>query len=126
MDMPANRSDITTEQDVKTLVDSFYQKVNRDELLAPIFNEVAKVQWQEHLPTMYQFWSSILFRTNTYQGRPWPKHAVLPVDATHFARWLALFKATVDEHFSGPKAAEAKNAAASIADTFQNRRELLR
>ena len=119
--MDASRPDISNEQDIKVLVNSFYQKVDGDELLAPIFNQIAQVDWAEHLPTMYRFWSSILFRTTAYRGQPWPKHAVLPVNSTHFARWLALFKQTVDEHFSGPKAVEAKNAAASIADTFENR-----
>ena len=118
--------DITTEDHIKILVDSFYQKVNADVLLSPIFNNVAHVDWQKHLPLLYQFWSTLLFRTNTYQGRPWPKHALLPVSVEHFDRWVFLFKATVDEHFSGPKAIEAKNTAASIADTFQNRLHLVR
>jgi hemoglobin len=124
--MQSNRPDIATEDHIKILVDSFYEKVNADELLSPIFNSVAKVEWEHHLPTMYQFWSSLLLRSNSYRGAPWPKHAILPVDAKHFARWLTLFKQTVDEHFSGTKAIEAKNAAASIADTFQNRLQLLR
>ncbi len=119
-------TDIRTEDDIKTLVDSFYEKVNADPLLAPIFNQVAEVDWAEHLPNMYDFWSSLLFRTTRYEGRPWPKHAVLPVNAPHFSRWVALFKQTVDEHFAGPKATEAKNFAASIADTFQNRMQLTR
>ena len=119
--MQVPRPDIAQEEQVKILVDSFYQKVNADPLLSPIFNEVAQVDWQEHLPRLYQFWSTLLFRTHSYQGRPWPKHAKLPVTADHFARWVSLFKSTVDENFSGPKADEAKNMAASIADTFQNR-----
>ncbi|MDB6017485.1 MAG: sec-independent protein translocase TatC [Pedosphaera sp.] len=119
-------TDITTEDHIKVLVDSFYVKVNADKLLSPIFNEVAQVDWSEHLPLLYQFWNTLLLRTNTYQGRPWPKHALLPVNAAHFERWLSLFKQTVDEHFTGPKATEAKNIAASIADTFQNRLQLLR
>ena len=96
------------------------------ELLAPVFNEVAGVNWDLHLPNMYRFWSSILLRTQSYHGQPWPKHAALPVGVEHFTRWLELFKGTVDEHFAGPKAVEAKNAAASIADTFQNRLQLVR
>lgn len=124
--MPQSKPDITTEEDVKLLVDSFYQKVNTDELLAPIFNDLAQVDWAEHLPTMYRFWGSLLLRNNSYQGQPWPKHAVLPVNTAHFSRWLGLFKLTVDEHFAGPKAVEAKNIAASIADTFQNRMQLVR
>ncbi len=124
--MSSPRPDIATENDIKLLVDSFYDKVNADDLLSPIFNTLAKVDWKKHLPTMYLFWSSILLKTNSYRDQPWSKHAVLPVDAAHFHRWLTLFKATVDEHFSGPKSVEAKNAAASIADTFQNRRQLFR
>jgi hemoglobin len=120
------RKELASDADIKLLVDSFYQKVNTDDLLAPIFNDLAKVNWAEHLPTMYQFWGSILFRQNTYRGQPWPKHAVLPVGSEHFARWLLLFKSTVDELFAGQKADEAKNAAASIADTFQNRLQLVR
>src|SRR4051812_43076564 len=84
--------DITTEAHIKILVDSFYQKVNADTLLSPIFNDVARVDWQTHLPLLCQFWSTLLFRTNTYDGRPWPKHALLPVKAEHFARWISLFK----------------------------------
>src|ERR1700760_3385047 len=124
--MQSQVSDITGENDIKVLVDSFYAKVNADDLLSPIFNDIARVDWQEHLPLLYQFWNSLLFRANTYQGRPWPKHALLPVNKAHFERWISLFKATVDEHFAGPKATEAKNIAASIADTFQNRMQLVR
>lgn len=124
--MQPSRPDIANESDIKRLVDSFYAKVDADALLRPIFTDVAGVDWQEHLPIMYQFWSSMLLRTNTYSGRPWPKHAVLPINAAHFARWLELFRATVDEHFAGPKAIEAKNVAASIADTFQNRLQIVR
>jgi hemoglobin len=118
--------DIATEADIKLLVDSFYQKVNDDPLLSPIFNDLAQVDWDEHLPTMYRFWGSLLLQNNSYQGQPWPKHAVLPVNTDHFERWLALFKQTVDQHFTGPKAVAAKNIAASIADTFQNRLQLIR
>jgi hemoglobin len=113
--------DIATEDDIKLLVDSFYDKVGRDDLLGPIFNEVARVDWEHHLPTMYSFWSTMIFRTQAYKGRPWPKHAPLPVRQEHFERWVSLFCQTVDSLFIGPKATEAKSAALSIADTFQTR-----
>ncbi|MEP6956235.1 MAG: group III truncated hemoglobin [Chthoniobacterales bacterium] len=120
------RHDITTTEDVRTLVDSFYDKVGGDELLAPIFNDFARVDWDTHLPTMYRFWESMLFGAGTYEGAPFPKHAVLPVQREHFVRWLALFVETVNAHFSGPKAEEAKGRAASIADTFAQRMGLLK
>ena len=118
--------DIETREDVKTLVDAFYDKVNRDAMLAPIFNDTAQVDWAKHLPKMYSFWESMLFGAGNYQGAPFPKHVVLPVTQAHFERWLALFVETVDEHFLGTKSEEAKNRAVSIADTFALRMGVLK
>ena len=87
------KTDIATEGDIKKLVHTFYDKVNRDELLSPIFNEVAKVNWDEHLPLLCRFWSTLLFRTMTFEGRPFPKHVVLPIQREHFTRWVSLFVA---------------------------------
>jgi hemoglobin len=120
-----NMKDIETPADVKTLVDTFYAKVNRDELLAPIFNDTAQVDWAKHLPTMYSFWESMLFRTGDYQGVPFPKHAVLPLQQVHFERWLTLFDEAVNENFSGPKSEQTKGQALCIADTFARRMGVL-
>jgi hemoglobin len=117
--------DIATTADIRALVDRFYEKVNRDVLLGPIFNEVAAVDWPSHLATLFKFWETLLFGSGTYQGAPFPKHSVLPVEKAHFDRWLELFLATVDENFSGPKAEEAKGRALSIADTFARRMGVL-
>lgn len=113
--------DILTETDIKLLVDSFYDKVNADALLAPVFNEFAHVDWPAHLPRMYDFWSSLLLHTSRYQGQPFRKHIPLPIDGAHFDRWLILFHRTVDELFAGPVAEEAKLRARSIAYVFESR-----
>jgi truncated hemoglobin YjbI len=42
--------DLSTTKDVRTLVDSFYDKVGGDELLAPVFDDFAHVGWATHLP----------------------------------------------------------------------------
>ncbi|AKD02469.1 group III truncated hemoglobin [Pontibacter korlensis] len=119
------KKDITSTEDIKLLIDPFYDSVNEDELLAPIFNQVAKVDWQHHLPTMYSFWGSLLIGGIAYNGRPFPKHLNLPINKEHFARWISLFTQTVDELFEGTKAEEAKLKAHSIARTFQMRMGLL-
>jgi hemoglobin len=75
---------------------------------------------------MYCFWESMLFGTGTYEGAPFPKHAVLSLRKEHFARWLTLFVEAVNAHFAGPKAEEAKGRVASIADTFAQRMGLLK
>ena len=109
---------IQTKEDVIYLVDSFYEKVNKDELLSPIFNEFARVDWESHMPTMYSFWSSILLGEESYSGRPFPKHLPLPIKQKHFDRWLELFHQTVDENFKGELAIEAKSRASNIAQIF--------
>lgn len=117
--------DIKNIEDIILLVDRFYDKVNEDSLLSPVFNEFAKVNWEEHLPVMYSFWSAVLFDTNVYKGQPLTSHINLPISTEHFHRWLELFKKTVDENFEGDKAVEAKEKADSIANIFQTKLGLI-
>ena len=105
--------------DVKLLVDTFYGKVRADELLAPVFNNRIEDRWKLHLEKMYTFWQTLLLEEHTYNGRPFPPHAALPVDHEHFERWLSLFTQTVDELFTGGKAEEAKWRAGKIAEVFE-------
>lgn len=117
-------TDIQTEDDIRMMVHRFYDHVEADTLLGPIFNDVAQVNWSAHLPLMVDFWSSVLLDTGRYKGRPFPKHAALPIDRLPLSRWLNLFFETVDEHFTGPKAEEAKSKALSIATMFKHRMDL--
>ena len=112
------RKPIETREDIKVLVDGFYDKVRKDPLIGPIFNETAKVDWDEHLPKLYNFWSDLLLGEDSYRGRPFPPHIPLNLQLTHFERWLSLFVLTVDEHFIGLKAEEAKARAVRIARNF--------
>lgn len=109
---------IETRTDIEKLVNEFYDKVRKDELIGPIFNDVAKVNWDEHLPKLYNFWSDLLLGENTYEGRPFPPHLPLNLKGEHFERWLTLFLQTVDESFVGLKAEEAKRRALNIARNF--------
>ncbi len=110
--------DITTLNDIKTLVDSFYTKIRADMLLGGIFNAVIKDRWPQHLEKMYAFWQTVLLEEYTYQGTPFPPHAQLPVKQEHFNRWLLLFNGTVDEHFTGVKAERAKWQGQRMAEIF--------
>ncbi len=49
-----------------------------------------------------------------------PNMLFLPVNQTHFARWLQLFYKTLQENFEGFLAEEAKLRAANIARIFNN------
>jgi hemoglobin len=117
-------TDITSRSDIERLVDTFYEGVRTDDLLAPIFNEVARVEWGTHLPRMYAFWESVLFGVAGFKGNPLAAHIQLgqqtPLTAREFERWLAHFHRTVDGLFTGPMAARAKRSAEHIAATMQH------
>jgi len=113
--------DISTLDDVKKLVDVFYDRIRMDELLAPIFNGIIKDRWPQHLNTMYTFWQTVLLGEHTYFGSPFVPHAKLPIDHIHFQSWLKLFNATVDELFVGPIANEAKWRADKMAIMFETK-----
>ena len=115
------KQDITTIDDIKLLVNTFYSRVRNNSLIGPIFDEKIADRWPVHLEKMYRFWQTILLDEHTYYGAPFPPHAELPVEATHFDTWLTLFHATIDELFEGEKAAEAKWRADKMALMFQHK-----
>ncbi|HEX4957421.1 MAG TPA: group III truncated hemoglobin [Lacibacter sp.] len=114
---------IENRDDVVVLVNTFYEKVKRDECISHFFTEVVKVNWDTHLPVMYDFWENILFHTGAYAGNPMQVHQHLhqqsPILSKHFERWLALFNETVDELYTGEKAFLVKQRALSIATVMQ-------
>ena len=112
------QTDITTLDDIKLLVDTFYAKVQKDDFIGPIFNQKIGNRWPEHLEKMYRFWQTILLEVHTYSGSPFPPHKHLPVDKVHFDRWMEIFIATVDSLFTGTIAEEAKLRAKNMAEMF--------
>ncbi|MFD1771121.1 group III truncated hemoglobin [Sphingobacterium suaedae] len=120
------KRDIETLDDIKQLVNTFYGNVRQDELIGPIFNEKIQDRWPVHLEKMYTFWQTILLDEYTYQGRPFPPHAQLPIQEEHFNRWLSIFSSTVDSLFEGPIAAEAKSRGHKMAALFQIKLEHIR
>ncbi|MFD1628398.1 group III truncated hemoglobin [Pseudopedobacter beijingensis] len=114
------KNKIETMDDIKLLVDTFYEKVGADKILGPIFNDIAHVNWDNHLPVMYKFWASTLLGEMGYKGNPMDAHFKLNEKQklldTDFNIWKQLFIETVDELFEGEIADTAKRRAVSIAD----------
>lgn len=109
--------DIQTESDVRRLVAAFYDGITADPVIGPYFEGV---DMAAHLPKLCAFWSSVVFQTGSYRGRPFEKHAALEgLRAEHFARWLQRFRATVDARHAGPRADLMKSRAEQIATIFQ-------
>ena len=56
-------SDIQNRDDIQRLIDQFYQKVLKDEVIGHVFTDTIEFIWDRHIPVMYDFWESVLFHT---------------------------------------------------------------
>ena len=114
------KKDIKTRDDVFLLVSSFYEKVRKDDVLAPFFNDVIK-DWDAHLDRLTTFWETSLFMTrkleHKYYGNPLEAHVKVDkvndnsITELHFGLWLNLWFQTIDELFEGDYAENAKRRA---------------
>ena len=105
---------------IARVVHGFYDRVRADALLAPVFAaRIAEADWPAHLARMVAFWSSVMLMDGGYHGRPMQAHAPLPVEAAHFDRWLALFRATVRALTPPAAAAEFVARAERIAESLE-------
>lgn len=117
-------SDLDNRNDIETMVHRFYGKVRVDPLLGPLFNDVAQVDWPEHLDKLTAFWSRALLGEPGYVGNPFRAHVQIHdqqcFTRNHFDRWLRLFHDTIDAHWAGPYAEGAKEMARRVAAVHSN------
>ncbi|WP_211824968.1 group III truncated hemoglobin [Kistimonas asteriae] len=117
-------ADIADVKDIRRLVDTFYGRVRRDSVLAPLFNDVACVDWHTHLDVMTTFWSALLLRSGRYRRNALAPHLRLfgqvAYQPSHMQRWLTLFDQSVDELFQGSLAEKSKHWARGIARNMEN------
>lgn len=117
--------DVVGRNEIELLVNSFYRSVRADGLLGPVFDEVTKVDWEEHIPKLCDFWETVLFRTGSYKGNPLGVHRQLTKDVkmnrAMFDRWIELFKQTMDRHFQGENAEHLKRVAVDMAGVIHSR-----
>jgi hemoglobin len=111
-----SRHDILTRADIELLITDFYKKVRLDAQLAPHFTNI---DWAHHTPIITDFWCMLLLGDPSYKGNPLQRHLHLQLQNEDFEQWLHLFKTTIDEHFEGEKALEAKQRAENIAGMFR-------
>jgi hemoglobin len=111
--------DLDEPGEVAELVVRFYADVAQDDLLGPMFNDVAHVDWSEHIPKLAAFWCRALFGLEGYSGNPFRAHALVHAQRAftidHFVRWLELFEETVDLGWTGPNAEKIKTIASNVA-----------
>ena len=105
MDARPGLHDIESRADCERLVRAFYGRALEDPIIGFIFVDVAKLDLEAHVPRLTSFWETILLGAQSYGGGAFRPHAQLHgkvrLRRGHFERWLALWRATVDELFAG-------------------------
>lgn len=119
------KKDISSRKDIELLVAEFYDRVKADDTIGPVFTDVAKINWEKHLPLMCDFWENAILFTGSYQGNPMDLHThlhkAMPLLQIHFQKWNQLFINTVDSLFKGEKALLAKQRALKISEVLQSK-----
>ncbi|WP_276502877.1 group III truncated hemoglobin [Terrimonas pollutisoli] len=115
--------DIQSRKDIELLMTAFYEKVKNDDAIGFIFNDIARVNWDHHIPIICDFWETLLLDAASYKKNAMEVHYILnrkvPFQEIHFEQWLKFFFETVDQLFSGKIANMAKTKAKSIAALMQ-------
>lgn len=121
---PPPDGDLDSPEAIAEMVRRFYQDVAQDDLLGPVFNDVAQVDWAEHLPKLAAFWCRALLGLPGYSGNPFRAHARIhqrsPFTHAHFERWLSLFTDTIELGWVGPNATRALALAHDVARVHSN------
>lgn len=117
------KPDVEHIEDIRLLVNDFYEQVLADALLAPFFAQIPPARWEKHLELMSQFWHNAAFHSGVYTGNPMRTHAAIhaqkPLSHEIFSRWYDLWSQTVDTLFEGKNADKMKQTAHSISQIMQ-------
>jgi len=112
------KRDIETKTDIELLINTFYDKVLKDELIGPFFKHI---DFNKHLPKMIHFWSFVLLDEAGYTTDVTKVHQHMKLKAEHFDRWISLFNETTDSLFRGEKAEMAKQRAFLMRWTMESK-----
>ena len=118
-------NDLSCRAAIHDLVVDFYREIVFDDLLEPVFQNVAEVDWAVHIPKLIDYWCQVLLRQPGYTGSILEAHQHVhhrdPLQREHFDRWYTLWAASVDSRWSGPRAEHAKEHAARIGRALTRR-----
>ena len=137
--MHSAQPDLDSRPRIELFVDLFYQRLLADEQLSPLFLDVARVDLEQHLPHIKDYWCKLLLGESGYRRHTMQIHRQLhgrrslttadlagavwtvswPVARLDFQRWLGHFHATLDENFQGPYTEKARRIAIAIAANME-------
>ncbi len=112
---------LCSEAEVVRLVETFYLRVRRDDLLGPFFEKRVR-DWAAHHSLLVAFWSSLLRGTRRFHGAPVGCHlGMAGLTEVMFLRWLALFRQTTADCGNEAMRHKADDAALRMANHFWQR-----
>jgi len=114
--------DLDSRAEIHDMVVAFYRELAMDPLLGRVFEQVAEVDWAEHIPRLIDYWCRVLLGDTAYRGAIVQAHQRVHdlehLQPAHFIRWYELFVAVIDARWSGPFAEAAKAHAAKIGGSL--------
>ncbi len=119
------------QDNIKILVENFYPKVLKDELLAPFFiaklgEDINHPLWREHLKLITEFWKKVALGFEEYERNPLEPHLQIEgISPEAFEAWLRLFHETADELFDETASNYLKEKSSEIAENFMRKLKLL-
>lgn len=119
----SERGDLNSREQIQRFVRLFYAELLIDERLKPLFLDIARIDLEQHLPRIVDYWCKLLLGDTSYQRHTMnihrDLHAKLPLSEADFKQWLTLFERTLAQHFHGDCADRAMYLATRIAANMQ-------
>lgn len=117
------KRDISCREDIELFIRAFYECVVKDETIGIIFTSVIKMDWENHIPLITDFWETILLDNPVYKNNAMEVHyhinKIFQLQKNHFDAWLHLFNSTLLKMYEGPVTNLALQRAAGIAGVME-------
>lgn len=105
---------------IAALVPAFYERVQADELIGPVFAHAVE-DWDRHHARLIDFWSSVTMGTGRFKGSPMQAHFRQKdrITPEMFDRWLALWEDITNEMLPPAAAREVQAKARNMGESFR-------
>ena len=111
---------IESSEDVKVLIDCFFERALKDELLSPIFHARAK-EIPDLKVRICLYWNQLVFKDTDDVSLPILQHVDLGLSYRHFVQWITLFQATIDDLYTGANAQRLHLLARTMSEELQRK-----
>ena len=112
------KKDVLSRKDLEKVLELFFEKIKEDETIHHFFFEVVKVEWDQHMVQMCDFWENVLFYSGNYQGNPIETHKrineIRKTENIHFQKWMELFFSSLDSLYKGSNVQKMKDHSEQI------------